>query len=92
MNSIDPVCGSEVTSEGAYAIESYGPLAYYFCSQECHQRFQEDPGRYASHDPGETQHVFTTQDQPNMPQPWRDDGDLEGPPTKDVGSRPAPTE
>jgi Cu+-exporting ATPase len=82
MSAIDPVCGAEVSTESAYAIEAYGPLAYYFCSQDCHQRFLANPSAFVSQDPGETDHVFTTQDQPKMPQQWRDDGDIEGPPTK----------
>lgn len=82
MTLTDPVCGTDVSPADAYAIESYGPLVYTFCSQDCHERFLADPTAYVSHDPGENQHVFTTQDQPAMPQPWRDDGDLEGPPTK----------
>ncbi|HYJ12908.1 MAG TPA: hypothetical protein VEW66_04920 [Thermomicrobiales bacterium] len=82
MTAIDPVCGADVAPDDAYAIEGYGPLVYSFCSQDCHQRFLANPGDHVSHDPGETQHVFTTQDQPDMPQQWRDDGDVEGPPTK----------
>jgi YHS domain-containing protein len=82
MSVIDPVCGAEVSADSAYAIEAYGPLAYHFCSQDCHQRFLANPADFVSQDPGETDHAFTTQDQANMPQQWRDDGDLEGPPTK----------
>lgn len=82
MAQIDPVCGAEVSAKDAYAIEAYGPLVYHFCSQECHQRFLANSHLYVSGDPGETQHVFTTEDQSDMPQPWRDDGDIDGPPTK----------
>lgn len=82
MSAIDPVCGTEVSSEQAYAIEGYAALSYHFCSKDCHQRFLARPGDYVSGDRGETEHVFTTQDTPDMPQQWRDEGDLEGPPTK----------
>ena len=44
MSAIDPVCGTEVSSEHAYAIEGYAALSYHFCSKDCHQRFLARPG------------------------------------------------
>ena len=82
MTAIDPVCGQEVSARGAYATESYGPLAFHFCSKECHDRFLADPRRYVSHDEGQADHVFTTESGSVQPRPWRDEGDLSGPPTK----------
>jgi YHS domain-containing protein len=78
----DPVCGAEVTASSAVAIESHGPLALYFCSERCHEAYLADPARYVSHDAGAEVQVFTNEDVSVQPQPWRDDGDLEGPPTK----------
>lgn len=82
MTFTDPVCGAEVKPDSAYAIEPRGFLALHFCSDACHQQYLANPSRYASHDDDDSQHVFTNDDEPVAPQQWRDDGDLEGPPTK----------
>lgn len=80
MTVKDPVCGAEVSAASAAAVEAHGPLALHFCSDECHQLYLADPNRYVSHDPGGLQRTDTTEDVHVMPQPWRDDGDLDGPP------------
>lgn len=50
----DPVCGMEV-DPGTSAQAVYRSNTYYFCSEECHRAFREDPERYAGglerHDP-----------------------------------------
>jgi YHS domain-containing protein len=48
MTFRDPVCGAAVNVRSAVAAENYGRFAYYFCSEDCHMRFVDDPGRYAA--------------------------------------------
>ena len=48
--SKDPVCGLEVAirkADKAGLKTSHGGKTYYFHSDECKQKFQKDPGRYA---------------------------------------------
>ncbi|CAN0655840.1 Copper-transporting P-type ATPase [Nitratireductor aquimarinus] len=42
----DPVCGMDVTIEGAGHTLEYGGERHYFCSQRCQDRFEADPERY----------------------------------------------
>ncbi len=42
----DPVCGMEVDPASAAAQEEYQEKTWYFCSEHCHSKFQEEPGRY----------------------------------------------
>ena len=44
--SIDPVCGMELSSSDAAATVQYGVKTYYFCSDECRERFEEQPTIY----------------------------------------------
>lgn len=44
----DPVCGMEIDEDSAAATADYEGTTYYFCSQGCRRRFEEDPARYAS--------------------------------------------
>lgn len=42
----DPVCGMELDSSQAAAQTMYEGQAYFFCSNECRQTFEEDPKKY----------------------------------------------
>ena len=42
----DPVCGMQVDEKGAEATAQHGGKTFHFCSEECHQEFQENPERY----------------------------------------------
>lgn len=44
----DPVCGMTVSKESAPAKEAYKGHTFYFCSDACKQKFDQDPGRYAT--------------------------------------------
>lgn len=43
----DPVCGMEINRAEAVAKEAYYGRHFYFCISDCHQRFVQDPERYA---------------------------------------------
>lgn len=43
----DPVCGMEVSEQNAQVKAQHEGRTYYFCSSECQEQFQKDPGRYA---------------------------------------------
>src|SRR5437764_3057446 len=42
----DPVCGMDIEEQDAVGSLEYQGSRYYFCSQSCLQRFQQDPERY----------------------------------------------
>jgi YHS domain-containing protein len=42
----DPVCGMDVREDQAAATSQVNGQTYYFCSEQCKRRFEEDPGRY----------------------------------------------
>jgi Cu(I)/Ag(I) efflux system membrane fusion protein len=47
----DPICGMDVgeqTAKAAGRISEYHGKKYYFCSDSCKQRFEEDPERYTA--------------------------------------------
>jgi Cu+-exporting ATPase len=44
----DPVCGRELRRMDAEAAAEYHGSVFYFCSQECKQRFVVGPNRYIS--------------------------------------------
>ncbi len=44
----DPVCGMEVDEESSEFQTTYGGKDFYFCSQECAHKFDENPSHYAS--------------------------------------------
>jgi RND family efflux transporter MFP subunit len=53
--STDPVCGLPVSirkAEQSGRKTVYGGKPYFFCSTECKDRFDQDPGKYASQSPG----------------------------------------
>ena len=43
---IDPVCAMRISRSSAGATMDYRGHPYYFCSEDCHRRFSEDPLRY----------------------------------------------
>lgn len=44
--AVDPVCGMSVNKVFAPASLEHGGNQYYFCLDECRQKFAADPGRY----------------------------------------------
>lgn len=45
---VDPVCGMRINRADAEATAEYGGRRYYFCVEQCHQKFLNDPDRYAT--------------------------------------------
>jgi YHS domain-containing protein len=48
---VDPVCGMRINRADAEATAEYGGQRYYFCVEQCHQKFLSDPERYAPRRP-----------------------------------------
>ncbi len=44
----DPVCGMDIDPTTAAASMEHKGKTYYFCSQACHEKFMDDPKRYAA--------------------------------------------
>src|SRR3954453_10767095 len=44
--TLDPVCGMTVIPERAAAHVTHDGRDFYFCSQGCATKFQQDPARY----------------------------------------------
>ncbi len=46
--AVDPVCGMTVQTAGAAGAKTavYDRHVYYFCSQDCRQKFETSPGAY----------------------------------------------
>ncbi len=44
---IDPVCGLEVDPAQAAGHSEYEDHVYYFCSNDCKQKFDRAPGDFA---------------------------------------------
>ena len=44
----DPVCGMMIDSNNAAGSSDYQGTRYYFCSMDCKNEFDENPGDYAS--------------------------------------------
>jgi YHS domain-containing protein len=42
----DPVCGMQIESSEAAAQTMYENVDYYFCSEECRDRFMAHPEQY----------------------------------------------
>ncbi len=42
----DPGCGMEINEENASERSVYQGEVFYFCSDGCRNRFDEDPGRF----------------------------------------------
>ncbi len=45
----DPVCGMEIEPTEAAGSSSYEGQTYYFCSNECKQKFDSNPSEYADY-------------------------------------------
>lgn len=48
----DPVCNMEIDPAQAAGQATYQGRTYYFCSEECLQKFQQDPDRYVGTNTG----------------------------------------
>lgn len=44
--ALDPVCRMQVDETKAAATAEHGGQRYYFCSQGCKEKFEQDPKRY----------------------------------------------
>ena len=42
----DPVCGMELNEENAEERSEYQGEVFYFCSDACRNKFDEDPARF----------------------------------------------
>jgi Cu+-exporting ATPase len=49
----DPVCGMEVKENEAAGVSTYKDKAYYFCSTNCKEKFDEAPEAYIKSDEGD---------------------------------------
>ena len=49
----DPVCGMLIEPESAFATREHAGQVFYFCSQECVDKFDADPHRYGHPEPDE---------------------------------------
>jgi len=45
---VDPVCGMRINRADAEAAAEYEGRRYYFCVEQCRQKFLSDPDRYAT--------------------------------------------
>lgn len=43
---VDPVCGMKLKKEDAKATYEHNGKTYYFCSEECKDKFVKEPGKY----------------------------------------------
>ena len=50
----DVVCGMDVDPASARAKADYQDKTYYFCSDDCKDRFMEDPEHYAQVEESQT--------------------------------------
>lgn len=48
MAAIDPVCGMTVEESDAPEQLDHGGTTYYFCSTDCREEFEANPGDYTS--------------------------------------------
>jgi Cu+-exporting ATPase len=48
----DPVCGMTVNPGRAAAVATYKGRSYFFCSDECKERFDADPEAFVPDEPG----------------------------------------
>lgn len=62
MQVKDPVCGMMIDSDKAFATRQHDGQTFYFCSQDCVDKFDATPHRYG-HPPKHTEH-----DQPAQPE------------------------
>jgi len=45
----DPVCNMQVDEKNAAGRSEYQGQTYYFCSENCKERFDENPQQYVKH-------------------------------------------
>jgi P-type Cu+ transporter len=43
----DPVCGMEVNAQDAAGTTQHRGQTYYFCSEDCKKKFEQNPEQYA---------------------------------------------
>jgi YHS domain-containing protein len=48
MMTKDPVCGMEIDEKTASRTSTVDGHTYYFCSDACKTRFDQEPGKFAS--------------------------------------------
>jgi YHS domain-containing protein len=46
LMAIDPVCGMSVDEKTAPAQANHQGKTYYFCSEDCKTKFQQQPDKY----------------------------------------------
>ena len=44
----DPVCGMQVDEENAAAQSTYEGQTFYFCSEGCKEKFDQNPEKHSS--------------------------------------------
>jgi YHS domain-containing protein len=44
---VDPVCGMKIKKSDAKATTEYNGKTYYFCMEDCLEKFKKDPAKYA---------------------------------------------
>jgi Cu+-exporting ATPase len=44
----DPVCGMTIEAENAAGVSEFGGETYYFCSQNCKEKFDANPAQFAA--------------------------------------------
>jgi Cu+-exporting ATPase len=44
----DPVCGMEIDEKKASRTSTFGGHTYYFCSDACKKKFDQEPGKFAA--------------------------------------------
>ena len=45
----DPVCGMEVDPDTAFGSHDHGGRTYFFCSEDCLEKFRAEPAKYLAH-------------------------------------------
>jgi YHS domain-containing protein len=50
----DPVCGMMIDEGKAAGTATHDGRTYYFCSESCRTKFQQDPRHYAGESPSGT--------------------------------------
>jgi Cu+-exporting ATPase len=48
--AVDPVCGMRLDTSKAAFQSDYDGMRYYFCSETCKHRFDQDPEAYLASD------------------------------------------
>lgn len=61
LQHTDPVCGMQVSPDSPYHAEHQGK-AYYFCSEHCQHKFQQQPQQYLQPEPPTHQHTAACDD------------------------------